>query len=419
MHYMFGGKQLRAFTGAVLIEGTGADPVMDATVVVEGNAILDVGRGIEVPKGAQVFEAQGKVVMPGLIDAHVHLCASGEPSIFSMLQHPRGLIQLMAARNAEKTLEAGYTTVRDMGALSGFAISLRRAIEMGIARGPRIMASGRIISQTGGHADFHLPIGLSFDDMSRIADGSDEVRKAAREQLREGADWVKICSSGGVMSPTDPVDTRQYTVEEINAAVEEAAAVGKAVASHAHGTTGIRNAVEAGVRTIEHGTIMDKEVVALMAEKGAFHVPTLTASRKILDHGRERGIPDYAVEKAEQLADHPVRSMMISQRAGVKVASGTDAGSPFNIHGENATELELMVEAGLSPMEAITAATMTGAGAVGLGDKTGTIEKGKLADLIVVEGDPLRDIRVLQDLKRIKLVMKAGVVEIDRGLSEA
>lgn len=416
---MVGRKQLRAITGAVLIDGTGADPVMDATVLAEGNAILDVGRGIDVPEGSEVLEAQGKVMMPGLIDAHVHLCASGEPSIFSMLQHPRGLIQLMAARNAENTLEAGYTTVRDMGALSGFAISLRRAIEMGVARGPRIMACGRIISQTGGHADFHLPIGLSFDDMSRIADGSDDVRKAAREQLRDGADWVKICSSGGVMSPTDPVDTRQFTVEEINAAVEEAAAVGKAVASHAHGTTGIRNAVEAGVRTIEHGTIMDKEVVALMTRKGAFHIPTLTASRKILDHGREGGIPDYAVEKAEQLADHPYRSMMLSHRAGVKVASGTDAGSPFNMHGENAKELELMVEAGFTAMEAITAATKNGAEAIGLGDKTGTIEKGRLADLIVVDGDPLEDIKVLQDLKRIKLVMKDGEVEINRGLFEA
>lgn len=413
---MVSGGQLKAITGAALIDGTGADPVRNATVLVEGDVIRDVGRGIDVPDEAEVFDASGMVVMPGLVDAHVHLCANGDPSIFSMLRYRLGMIQLMAARNALNTLEAGYTTVRDMGAPMGFAISLRRAIEMGVARGPRIMASGRIISQTGGHADFHLPIGLSFGEMSRIADGPDEVRKAAREQLREGADWVKICSSGGVMSPTDPVDTRQFTIDEIRAAVEEAAALGKAVASHAHGTNGIRNAVVAGARTIEHGTIMDEEVAALMAEKGVFHIPTLAATYNILKHGREGGIPEYAVEKAEQLADHPARSMMLSHRVGVKVAAGTDSGSPFNMHGDNAKELELMVEAGLGPMEAILAATKIGAEAAGLGDRTGTIERGRWADLIVVDGDPLGDIRVLQDRQRIRLVMKAGVVEVNRGL---
>ena len=409
-------RKIKAITGATLIDGTGADPVKGATVLIEGDTILDVGRGLDIPDGAEVIDASGMTVMPGLIDAHVHLCANGDPSIFSMLQYPLGLIQLMAARNALNTLEAGFTTVRDMGAPMGFAISLKRAIMMGIARGPRIVTSGRIISQTGGHADFHLPIGISFGEMSRIADGPDEVRKAAREQLRDGADWVKICSSGGVMSPSDPVDTRQFTIDEIRAAVEEAAAVGKAVASHAHGTTGIRNAVVAGVRTIEHGTIMDEEVVALMAEKGVFHVPTLVASWSILKHGREGGIPEYAVAKAEQLADYPARSMMLSHRAGVKVAMGTDSGTPFNMHGNNAKELELMVEAGLKPMEALTAATKVGAEAVGLGGRTGILQKGRWADLIVVDGDPLGDITVLQDRSRIKLVMKAGVVEVNRGI---
>ncbi|MFQ6054123.1 MAG: amidohydrolase family protein, partial [Candidatus Bathyarchaeia archaeon] len=338
--------QLKAVIGGTLIDGTGAPPLRDATVLVEGGVISDVGKGVDVPEEAEVFDASGMVVMPGLIDAHVHLCGNGDPSIFSMLQYQLGLIQLMAARNALDTLEAGFTTVRDMGAPMGFAVSLRRAIEMGISRGPRIVACGRVISQTGGHADFHLPIGISFGEMSRIADGPEEVRKAAREQLRDGADWVKICSSGGVMSPTDPVDTRQFTVDEIRAAVEEAAAVGKSVASHAHGTTGIRNAVVAGVRTIEHGSIMDEEVVGLMAERGVLHVPTLVASWHIVEHGREGGIPEYAVAKAEQIAEYPARSMMLSHRGGVKVAMGTDSGSPFNRHGENSKELELMVEAG-------------------------------------------------------------------------
>jgi imidazolonepropionase-like amidohydrolase len=409
-------KRIKAIIGATLLDGTGAKPLEDATILVEGGIIQDVGRGINMPEGAEVVDASGMMVMPGLIDAHVHLCLEGGPNILAILQYPPGLLQLMAARNALNTLEAGYTTVRDMGAPMGFAISLKRAIGMGIARGPRIVTSGRVISQTGGHADFHLPSGINFDLMSRIADGPDEVRKAAREQLRDGADWVKICSSGGVMSPTDPVDTRQFTVDEIRAAVEEANAVGKNVAAHAHGTTGIRNAVMAGVKTIEHGTIMDDEVVSLMAEKGVFHIPTLVASWGILKHGREAGIPDYAVAKAEQLATYPGRSMMLSHGAGVKVAAGTDAGTPFNRHGENAKELELMVEAGFKPMEAIRATTKVGAEAVGLGRVTGTLQKGKWADVIVVDGDPLKDIKVLQDRSLIRLVMKGGAMEVRRGL---
>ncbi len=409
-------EKIIALTGGTLINGTGEKPRKDATVQVKGNVISEVGRGIDLPQGTDIIDVSGMTLLPGLIDAHVHLCANGDPSMLSMIQHPLGLIQLMAARNALNTLEAGFTTVRDMGAVMGFAISLKRAIGMGIARGPHIVTSGKIISQTGGHADFHLPSGISFGHMSRIADGPDEVRKAAREQIRDGADWLKICSSGGVMSPTDPVDTRQFTVEEIRAVVEEAAAVDKSVASHAHGTTGIRNAVIAGVRTIEHGTIMDEEVTALMSEKGVFHIPTLAASHNIIAHGRESSIPEYAMAKAEQIAEHPARSMMLSHRGGVKVAAGTDAGTPFNRHGENAKELELMVEAGFKPMEALMAATKIGAEAVGLGEVTGTIQRGKWADILVVDGDPLRDIKVLQDRSKISLVMKSGVIEVRRGL---
>ena len=208
-------EQIKAITDATLIDGTGEKVLRDATVLVKGSTILDVGRGIDVPVGAEVIGASGMTVMPGLIDAHVHICVNGDPNILSMLQYPLGLIQLMAARNALATLEAGYTTIRDMGAIMGFAISLKQAIEMGIAKGPRIVTSGKVISQTGGHADFHLPSGVSYSYMSRIADGPDETRKAAREQIRDGADWLKICSSGGVMSPTDPVETRQFTLEEI------------------------------------------------------------------------------------------------------------------------------------------------------------------------------------------------------------
>ncbi len=411
-------RRLKAIRCGVLIDGTSGSPRRNAVILIEGDTIRDVGSEgeVEIPGEAEIVDASKLTVMPGLIDAHVHLCINGEPSVFALLQYPPGLIQLMAARNALQTLEAGFTTVRDLGAPMGFAISLREAINRGIMRGPRILAAGRIISQTGGHGDFRLPIGVGFEELSRLADGVDEMRKAVRMELREGVDWIKICSSGGVMSPRDPVDVRQFTVDEIRAAVEEAAAYGRSVASHAHGTTGIKNAVLAGVRTIEHGTLMDEEAAEMMAERGVYHIPTLVASYNILKHGREAGIPEYAMRKAEQIAEYPARSLRLSHRMGVPIAMGTDSGTPFNRHGENAKELELMVEAGLKPMEAIVAATKTAAMAIGLGKQTGTLEPGKWADIIAVDGDPLSDIRVLQDKSRIKMVMKGGVMEVDRGV---
>ena len=237
--------QVRAYTGATLIDGTGARPVKDAVVLVKGDSIADAGSSVKVPKDAEVVNASGYTMLPGLIDSHVHITSNGEANMLAALNYSPGLVQLMGAANAAKTLEAGYTTIRDMGAPGGYALSLKQAIQMGIARGPRIIACGTVIGQTGGHADFYLPSGVTFAGLSRIADGPDDCRKAAREQLRSGSDFLKICTSGGVMSPTDPVDTPQFTLAEIRAIVEEASAVGKTVASHCHGPTGIINAIVA------------------------------------------------------------------------------------------------------------------------------------------------------------------------------
>jgi imidazolonepropionase-like amidohydrolase len=303
-----------------------------------------------------------------------------------------------------------------MGAPSGYALSLKRAIEMGIAKGPRIIAPGRIISMTGGHADFHIPSGISYNEMSLISDGPVETRRSTRINLREGADFIKICTTGGVMSPTDPVDTPQYTVDEIKAVCDEAHHVHKFVASHAHGPTGIMNALLGGVKSIEHGSIQTKETVKAMVEHDAIQVPTLVASYNIVQRGTAAGIPEWAVTKAKEIAEYPPKSLMMCYKAGVKVAAGTDAGTPFNYHGENAKELELMVAAGLKPIEAITCATKNGAEACYLADKTGTLEKGKWADLIIVDGDPTEDIKILQDKAKIRLVMKAGGVEVNRGI---
>jgi len=406
----------KVFTGATLIDGTGAKPIEDASIIVEGNRIKEVGKALDAPRDAEVIDVAGRTLMPGLIDSHVHLCSNGDPDILRMIQYPMGMLQLFGYRNALNELEAGFTTVRDMGAPHGFALSLRQAVATGVVRGPRIVAAGKVISMTGGHADFHLASGLSYEGMSRIADGVADCRKAAREQLRDGADFVKICSSGGVMSPTDPVDTPQFTPEEIEAMVYEAACVGRTVASHAHGATGIKNAVLAGVKTIEHGSLVDDEAVKLMAQRGCFHVPTLVAGWNIVQHGKEAGIPAYAVDKAEEIAYEVRKNAMRSHRGGVRVAMGTDAGTPFNRHGGNAQEITHLVEAGFTPMEAIVAATKTGSECIGLEKQVGTLEPGKLADMIVVDGDPLKDIKVLEDKAKILLVMKGGVAEVNRGV---
>jgi imidazolonepropionase-like amidohydrolase len=407
---------VKVLRNGYLIDGTGRKPVRDASIIIRGNTIEEVGKTLDIPKGAEVIDAAGKTIVPGLIDAHVHICSNGDPSVMTAMNFTPGLVQLFGAHNAAKTLDAGYTMIRDMGAPGGYALSLKKAIEMGIARGPRIIAPGRIISMTGGHADFYLPSGISYNEMSLISDGPVETRRSARINLREGADFIKITTTGGVMSPSDPVDTPQFTVEEIAAVCDEAHHVGKCVASHAHGPTGIMNAIVGGVKSIEHGSIQTNETVKAMVENGVFQVPTLTASWNIVTKGTAAGIPDWAVNKAKEIAEYPPKSLMMCFRAGVKVAAGTDAGTPFNRHGENAKELELMVEAGLKPIEAITCATKVGAEACWLGEKTGTIEKGKWADLIVVEGDPTTDIKILQDKTKIRLVMKAGIIEANRGI---
>jgi imidazolonepropionase-like amidohydrolase len=406
----------KAIIGARLIDGTGKTPVDEAVVLIKDKLILEVSTGIDVPKDAEIINAEGKTLLPGLIDSHVHICSNGDPNIMSSLSYRKGMMQLFGYRNGVSDLESGFTTIRDMGAPFDFGLSLRDAVRNGVVKGPRILACGNIISMTGGHADFHLPSGVSYEGMSRLADGEADCRKAAREQLRSGADFIKICSSGGVMSPTDPVDTPQFTVEEIKAITYEAACVGRRVASHAHGATGIKNAVEAGVTTIEHGSLIDEGAMKMLKEAEGFLVPTLVAGWNIVEHGLESGIPKYAVDKADEIAHEVRKNAYKAYKMGVNVAVGTDAGTPFNRHGNNAQEIIHFVDAGWKPMEAVVAATKMGSMCLGLEKLIGTVEKGKLADLILVDGDPLKDIKVLGDKENIKLVMKEGTVEVNRGI---
>jgi imidazolonepropionase-like amidohydrolase len=370
-------------------------------VVVEKNRIAKVGRGPSPAEknGREVINLEGRFLLPGMIDCHVHLCLDGSADpMQSLRKDSMQMATLKAARNAYLSLLAGVTTVRDLGSLNGITISLRDAINLGIAVGPRIVCCNQAVCITGGQ-------GWEF---SRQADGVDEVRQAVREQFRAGANCIKLMSTGGVMTPGVDPGAAQFTYEELRAGVEEAHKASRKTASHAQGNEGIKNSLRAGIDTIEHGIFLDEEAIGLFLEKKAVLVPTLSAPFNIMEKGEKSGIPAFVIEKTERVKGTHIESAKRAYQAGIPIAMGADAGTPFNGHGENLKELELLVGIGLSPMEAILSATRIAAETVGINHMIGTIEEGKLADLIVVEGDPLKDIKILQNKNNIVAIMKDG-----------
>lgn len=401
-----------AITNATLIDGTGRDPERGATVVIEGERILRAGTGIEPPRDAEVIDAGGQTVMPGLIDSHVHLY--GWPA--SMQENalvPATLRSFIAAKNALETLNAGVTTVRDA---SGTPLGFKMAVQQGLIPGPRLKISVSALSQTGGHGDGTMPSGVkarilgepSFERPDTIVDGPDEVRKAVRLLLRAGADFIKLHATGGVMSPSDEPGHTQFTPEEIAVMVQEAAAHGKTCMAHAQGTPGIRNAVLAGVESIEHGIWLDDEVIEAMKRRGTFLVPTLVAPLWVLRRAEQNpgSVLPQSVRKTREVMEDHKRSFSRALEAGVRIAMGTDSG--VGPHGTNAEELERMVEGGMTPMEAIVASTKTASECVHMAGEVGTLEPGKFADLLVVNGDPLADITVLQRKDCLALIMQGG-----------
>jgi imidazolonepropionase-like amidohydrolase len=371
------------------------------TVAVDGKVIVFVGptNRFHPSRKDTVFDISGKTILPSLIDCHVHLCLDGSPDpMTSIAKESISTITLKAAQHARLTLEAGVTTIRDMGGKDYIDIAIRDGIESGLLQGPRMACSGRAICMTGGH-------GWQF---GREANGVDGVREAAREQLRAGANLIKMMATGGVLTKGVDPGSAQFTLEELMAGVEEARKAGRRTATHAMGSDGIKNALWAGINSVEHGVYLDEEAIGLMLDMKTYLVPTLSAPYFIAKAGTKRGIPAFAVEKSKKVIKTHWQSLRKAHRAGVLIAMGTDAGTPFNCHGDNLKEMELLVKTGFTPMEAIIATTKTASELLGLETSIGTLEKGKLADLIVVDGNPLDDIRLLQKKDKILAIMKEG-----------
>jgi len=386
-----------ALKAGLLIDGTGAPPRKNAVVVVENGKIVAIGN--DVPAGATVIDLGGRTLLPGFIDCHVHLAGrvigEGENWDDAAVRDLPQEDAIRGVRNAKATLEAGFTTVRNVGASDFSDIALRNMINAGVVPGPRIVAAGNAIGITGGHCDTngYIPGILEGDPEHGIADGADQIMRAVRYQVKHGADVIKTCATGGVLSKGDAVGVQQYSDEELVVLVTEAHLTGRKVAAHAHGANGIKAALRAGVDSIEHGSMTDDEAIALFKKTGAFLVPTLMAQESVEKLAKSGVLKGQRAEKALYIAPLAKENIAKAIAAGVKIALGTDSG--VFPHGKNAHEFELMVSLGMKPMAAILAGTKNAAELLGLEKTLGTVEAGKIADLVAVDGNPLDDVKTL------------------------
>jgi imidazolonepropionase-like amidohydrolase len=397
---------LTVLKGATLIDGTGNEPVKNSVLIFKDNKIESVGtvNDVEIPHDAMVYDISDQYIIPGLIDCHIHLDLHGMADTYQENLVEDKLRTIRAAMEMQATLRAGFTTVRNVGSVNHIDFAVKNAVEEGFIAGPRILTSGKIICMTSSGTEY-------FNGMYREADGVGENRKAAREQLKNGADLLKVMATGAIMNPGGVPGAPQLDVEEIRAVVEEGAKLGKNVAAHAHGAQGIKNAILAGVATIEHGTMADNEAIAMMVEKNVYLVPTLAVDHLMLKYGEKHGVPAFMIKKAKELAEMRNEVIRKAIAAGVRIAMGTDAGTPYNYHGRNSLELVVMVEEKLmTAMDALIASTKTAAEAIGLADEVGTLEKGKLADCVVLNQNPLEDIKCLLNKKNINMVFKDGTL---------
>ena len=377
-------------TADALIDGSGSAPLRPGALLLQGDRIVAIGAHIEPPPNVERLHVTGATILPGLIDCHVHLSDEGLPDASARDRDPPALRVLRMADQARRTLAAGFTTVRDVGGRDHLEFGLRQAAAEGIIQTPRLVLAGKIVSMT-------TPGASSWPGMYRQADGVWDVVKAVREQVAAGADVIKIMATGAVLAPAhERPGVAQFTTDELRAAVDAAHALGRRVAAHAHGIDGIRRSVDAGVDTIEHGTHLHEApaVARAMAARGIFLVPTLKALANIAD-APAPGIPDEIVAKARERRTDRDSTFRLALAEGVAIAMGTDAATPFNRHGENAQELAIMVDLGMSALSAIVAATRIAARAIGRED-IGLLAAGKFADIAIWDGDPLADIRVVQ-----------------------
>lgn len=393
----------KALHNATIIDGTGR-VLTDQTLLIKDTTILALGRKeeIEVPEEARGYNLTGKFVLPGIIDTHVHLDMHGLPDTYheSLVEHK--LRTIRAAIEMSNTVRAGVTTVRNMGSAHAIDIAVKQAIQEDLVVGPRILACGKIISMTAPGNEY-------FPELYRQADGVDENKKAAREQLQDGADLLKIMATGAIMNPGGAAGAPLLDIDEMRAVVREGEKEGKHTAAHAHGAQGIKNAVKAGARTIEHGTLADDDALKAMADNGVYLMSTLSSNFWMLRAAGKKGIPQFMFEKAEEVSKIRVETLHNALNKGVKVVMGTDAGTPYNFHGKNSMELVQYVEKGLmSAMEAIIASTATAAEAIGLGQSLGSLEPGKLADCLVLNRNPLQDINGLLDIDNLYMILKEG-----------
>jgi len=407
-----------ALKGARLLDGTGAAPIANGVVIVRGDRIVAAGAAAStpIPPGARIVDLGDVTLMPGLIDLHTHLIGRELNDPRSQEQATRdypGVHAILGAANARATLMSGFTTVRNLGADGFQDIGLRHTIEQGVVPGPRIQTAAHSIGITGGHCDENgfRPGLFDGDPSTGIADGVDQVRAAVRYQIKYGADVIKTCATGGVLSEGAAVGVEQYSYEELKVMVEEAAKAKRKVAAHAHGTEGIKIAVRAGVSSIEHGSFLDEAGARLMATSGVYLVPTLMAGETVeLAAGAGR-LTGLRAEKARMAAQSMRNAIKLAVRLNVPVAFGSDAG--VGDHGASAREFDLLVEwGGLTPLAAITTAQSNAAKLLGWEDRVGVLKGGLYADVIAVPGDPTKDIKAMH---QPAFVMKGGVVYLGTG----
>ena len=404
--------QVRAIAGGRLIDGTGAEPVADALVLIEDGRIAYAGpaSGRSLPLGAEVIDAAGASVLPGLMDVHVHISLSAPSDLVNELtRRSPGRIAFEVANNLRETVAGGVTTIRTVSDVEHLDIAARDSIGRGIMVGPRIHPCGKGITSTGGHGEI-LPCWLcmSHGDITEVVDGPDAIRSAIRRQLRAGAQWIKLFQTGGVIDPHGRIDAEEFAPDEFATAMETAQIAGVPVCVHAHNKPAILRCIRNGVRSIEHGMHFDEECAEAAREHGTYLVPTLTVMDRILVFGAQAGIAEFMIENVKQRTSKHHEYVKYAHDIGANIASGTDAGSLLTPHGSAGREVVQLVRCGLTPLQAIQVATRNTSRLLMAENDVGTVETGKLADVIVVEGDVAGDVSRLEASGNMRHVLIGG-----------